>query len=540
MSIGRTRAVMALGASFLAACAARSIEETGSTAAAVKVADNVPITTTTGFDTTSVGVVIGPPDIGCPGGCPNTYRPVIGFQDDLPAHQKDAFLQLDKWSYLGDLHSSAEWGVPVELPSRAAPFTGYAGLANIVVPDDGAAWDYVGVGVTGPDHFRSEVTVAHRGLGSTWSTHLLTKQLNPAYYPFLTTSGSPNGNWITNVAAAWEQGSYPGKVWVTWTATIECNDTTCVRGVTFLTWYRFNASSFEQGPTWKLDLPRGEGPIAEYGQAAMTVIGDSVAIAWPDAAPDRKYACASTHPVHWHLSEIKPRVDAGDHAIAPDVSDTVFLTDDAALECLPGVDADPGRASTSFRPTIFWSADEGAIWVGAPKHIVKNNVDYGTRLMMKSTKLGSGAFPIAGTMATCSTGARVTEVDFPLDDAPCHQFGATSAISKIPGRTYRLAMLSWKQAGVGTKGLTTVLGATFTPIFPMDFEVFDLARPSSPTTHVPWRQTNPPDIWTTPWGRYDGIGVNWNEGKFVAAWADNRNDTVSGLRTDIWSAEVVP
>ena len=97
MSIGRARAVMALGASFLAACAARSIEETGSTASAVKVADNVPITTTTGFDTTSVGVIVGPPDIGCPGGCPDTYRPVIGFQDDLPAHQSDAFLQLDKW-----------------------------------------------------------------------------------------------------------------------------------------------------------------------------------------------------------------------------------------------------------------------------------------------------------------------------------------------------------------------------------------------------------------------------------------------------------
>ena len=43
-----------------------------------------------------------------------------------------------------------------------------------------------------------------------------------------------------------------------------------------------------------------------------------------------------------------------------------------------------------------------------------------------------------------------------------------------------------------------------------------------------------------PWGRYDGLGINPKVGRFVAAWADNRNDGAPGTRTEIWSAEVVP
>jgi hypothetical protein len=437
----------------VAACAAHPSEETRSTSSTLKVGDNVPITTTTGFDTASVAVTLGAPDIGCPGGCPPRYQSIVAFQDSVPGDRAESFLNLDMWWDGSGLRSSAEWGMPAEQPSRAAVFSGYAGLPNIVGSDDSINWEYVGVGATGPEHFSSEVTVARR-VRAGWDVHFLTHRLNPAYYPFVSTTGAPNGTAISNIAVAFTKGSYPRKNWVTWTSPIVCGAESCTPGVTFLTWYTTDDGTFKQGPTWQLIDPRTRRAIAEYGQAVMAVTGSGVSIAWPDAAPDQKWACGSTHPVNWHLSQIVPKVDGNDQAIAPQITDTVFLSDDDALECLPSVVSNPGPSRTNFRPTIFHASQNGSTWVGAPKHIVRNGTDYGTRIVMKSTQGGGGSFPIAGTLTTCTTRARVTETDFPLDDAPCDQFAATSDISRFPNRPYEMAMVMWHEAGVGTKGRT--------------------------------------------------------------------------------------
>ncbi len=472
------------------------------------------------------------------------HLPSISFQDDDPTL---ASFWARSWVATGADGTPPSYSLLqsisylVETPSYPALFNGYSGRSQLIAGEDGFSW--VSVGVTGAAHLATEVVVRH--VPGPTEVHVLTKVLNPAYYPHKATSGGIDGYPISGVAAVSDPAN-PKRVWVMWSLTNDSCDPdvdSCTKGYSFLTRFDFDddGGNYHQGPSWELTNPSQGLDIARWGQAVMIATapgsaagcGPQLAVAWPDKSPICNY-----QDVRWRVSSFHACEDVLEHATGISfASEVVAIRDPIATACVYNALTTPGDPTINFQPTMFRSSEDDSLWVGAPVHIIRNNIEYGTRIVVKNGSASS--FPLTGTYATCNGHARINEGDTPGSEVSCDQWAPSSAVVLPPGSAHQAAMMMWHEAGDHTKRKTAIMGATFTPLAPLDFNVFDVSVANDSSEDVPWVQTNPTDYGPTPWGRFDGIGVDTESGEFVAAWSDNRRD-LPGQRTRVFAARITP
>ncbi len=528
------------------ACSSSAPPETvGSTSSAVTVAPNTPVETDYGYDTTSVAVYSGAWISVCGGGGACGPFEIVGMQDDVPADWSQSFRNLDAYATSEEapntIHTSAEWGLPSEAPSYPDTFTGYTGHPNMVSVD-GYNFDYVGLGATGTGYLNTEVTV--HGFRED-QTHFLTTTLNPAIYPFLSTSGSPGGyptNTITDVSVAADPAS--GLVWVLWTIPQYCDPAFgCGPDArTLLTNYHFDAAGgFVHGPTWSLTYTSPTGgtlPVAPVGLTRMALksMGGGpplLYIGWPDE-PDITWTCNPSYPLNWHVTTVQPSTDPSGHSQPPVVTDRIVLSDPYHQNCANVASPNPGY--TSGRPAMFYDAQSDEVWLLANKTQYYNGYNYGMRVVFAFDD-GNYQGPITGYYQSCATPRRILP-DGTGDGIQCFQWDPGATVSPVPEQQGNIAIYTWREAAPADGYKVNYWGSSFTPLLPLNQTFFKVAQFAQPGIEVPWFQTNPIDYAAMPWGRYDGIAADPATGTFFAAWTDNRADAPSNRRSNVWTTTI--